>query len=93
MTSAGPTLRARRAGPSGSADTEHRVELEPRSPASRRPGPPSRRRPGTRTYRIKAGDTLIGIAAKFNTTPKAIAKLNGLSNPSALKVGQVLQIP
>ncbi len=48
---------------------------------------------GTRSYKIKAGDTLIGIAAKFNTTPKAIAKLNGLTNPSALKVGQVLQIP
>ena len=48
---------------------------------------------GTRTYKIKSGDTLVGIAAKFGTTPKAIAKLNGLSNPSALKVGQILKIP
>ncbi|MFL5675985.1 MAG: LysM peptidoglycan-binding domain-containing protein [Chloroflexota bacterium] len=48
---------------------------------------------GTRTYKIKAGDTLIGIAAKFDTTPKAIAKLNGITNPANLKVGQVLQIP
>ncbi len=46
-----------------------------------------------RTYRVKAGDTLIGIAAKFGTTPKAIATLNGLSDLSSLKIGQVLQIP
>ena len=49
--------------------------------------------PGTRTYKIKSGDTLVGIAAKFGTTPKAIAKLNGLTNPAALKVGQTLKIP
>ncbi|MFL5669774.1 MAG: LysM peptidoglycan-binding domain-containing protein [Chloroflexota bacterium] len=48
---------------------------------------------GTRTYKIKSGDTLVGIAAKFGTTPKAIAKLNGLTNPAALKVGQTLKIP
>ena len=48
---------------------------------------------GTRTYKVKAGDTLVGIAAKFGTTPKAIVSLNGITNPSSLKVGQVLQIP
>jgi LysM repeat protein len=48
---------------------------------------------GTRTYKVKSGDTLVGIAAKFGTTPKAISKLNGITNPSALKVGQILQIP
>lgn len=48
---------------------------------------------GTRTYKVKAGDTLIGIAAKFGTTPKAITKLNGITNASSLKIGQVLQIP
>jgi LysM repeat protein len=45
------------------------------------------------TYKVKAGDTLIGIAAKFGTTPKAISTLNGITNASNLKVGQVLQIP
>ena len=49
--------------------------------------------PATRSYKVKAGDTLIGIAAKFGTTPKAITKLNGISDPSSLKVGQVLKIP
>lgn len=49
--------------------------------------------PATRTYKVKAGDTLIGIAAKFGTTPQAITKLNGITDPSSLKVGQVLKIP
>jgi len=47
----------------------------------------------TQTYKVKAGDTLVGIAAKFGTTTKAIADLNGITNPASLKVGQVLQIP
>ena len=58
-----------------------------------RPEPPSHPRARRGKYKVKSGDTLVGIAAKFDTTPKAIAKLNGLTNPSALKVGQVLQIP
>jgi LysM repeat protein len=45
------------------------------------------------TYKVKSGDTLIGIAAKFGTTAKAIAELNGLSDPSSLHSGQVLRIP
>jgi LysM repeat protein len=49
--------------------------------------------PATRSYKVKAGDTLIGIAAKFGTTPKAITKLNGINDPSSLKIGQVLKIP
>jgi LysM repeat protein len=47
----------------------------------------------TQTYKVKSGDTLVGIAAKFGTTTKAIADLNGITNPASLKVGQVLQIP
>ena len=77
--------------PSGAADPSSGSSSSPAAgsdaPGSAQPSA------GTRTYKIKAGDTLIGIAAKFNTTPKAIAKLNGLTNPSALKVGQILQIP
>ena len=55
------------------------------------PGRVGRRRP--QTYKVKAGDTLVGIAAKFGTTPKAIAKLNGITDPSSLHVGAVLKIP
>ena len=49
--------------------------------------------PATRSYKVKSGDTLVGIAAKFGTTPKAISTLNGISDPSSLKIGQVLKIP
>jgi LysM repeat protein len=49
--------------------------------------------PATRSYKVKSGDTLVGIAAKFGTTPKAITNLNGISDPSSLKIGQVLKIP
>jgi LysM repeat protein len=58
------------------------------APAS--PGPSTS---ATRTYKVKAGDTLIGIAAKFSTTVSAIKQLNGITNVSSLRIGQVLQIP
>jgi LysM repeat protein len=44
------------------------------------------------TYRVKSGDTLVGIAASFGTTVAAIQQLNGLSG-SDLKIGQLLKIP
>ncbi|WP_294345754.1 LysM peptidoglycan-binding domain-containing protein [uncultured Clostridium sp.] len=45
------------------------------------------------TYTVQNGDTLSGIAAKFGTTYKAIATLNGISNPNLIYTGQVLKIP
>ena len=45
------------------------------------------------TYIVQAGDTLGGIAAKFNSTIDAIVKENKLDNPNALFVGQQLIIP
>jgi hypothetical protein len=56
-------------------------------------GPDASTAPATRSYKVKSGDTLVGIAAKFGTTPKAISNLNGISDPSSLKIGQVLKIP
>ncbi|MCL4528862.1 MAG: LysM peptidoglycan-binding domain-containing protein [Chloroflexi bacterium] len=47
----------------------------------------------TRTYTVKAGDTLYAIAVKYGTTVQAIAAANNISNPSLISVGQVLQIP
>jgi LysM repeat protein len=49
--------------------------------------------PATRTYKVRSGDTLSGIAVKFGTTVDAIAALNGITNPSLIRVGQVLTIP
>lgn len=49
---------------------------------------------GTRiTYIVKAGDTLAGIAAKFNSTVEEIIKVNNLTDPNAIFVGQQLIVP
>lgn len=61
--------------------------------ASVAPATPRPSAPASRTYKVKSGDTLIGIAAKYGTTPKAIAKLNGIAVSANLHVGQVLKIP
>ena len=45
------------------------------------------------TYTVKAGDTLGGIAARHHSSSAAIASANHITNPNALKVGQVLRIP
>lgn len=44
------------------------------------------------TYTVKAGDTLSGIAAKYNTTYQKIAKDNNIENPNLIHVGQKLVI-
>jgi len=55
------------------------------------PGPTPE--PTLRTYRVRGGDTLTAIAARFDTTVRAIAELNGIADPSRLQVGQILLIP
>lgn len=44
------------------------------------------------TYTVQSGDTLYGIARKYNTTVDAIKSLNQLKN-NTLSIGQVLKIP
>lgn len=44
-------------------------------------------------YTVKSGDTLSGIAYKYNTTYQEIAKYNNISNPSIIYVGQKIRIP
>ena len=49
---------------------------------------------GTIEYVVKTGDTLEGIAVKFNSTVEAIIEENeGLENVNEIFVGQVLIIP
>ena len=43
-------------------------------------------------YIVKKGDTLSSIAKKYNTTYQKLAKLNNLSNPNFIKVGQKIKI-
>ncbi|TEU21990.1 MAG: LysM peptidoglycan-binding domain-containing protein [Anaerolineales bacterium] len=44
------------------------------------------------TYVVRRGDTLSQIARRFGTTTAALARLNGIANPSAIYVGQVLRL-
>ena len=45
-----------------------------------------------KTYIVKSGDTLSGIAAKYGTTYQEIARKNGIANPNKIYPGQVLKI-
>ena len=46
-----------------------------------------------KTYTISSGDTLSKIAKRFGTTYQEIARINGISNPDIINVGQVIKIP
>lgn len=45
------------------------------------------------TYKVKSGDTLSAIAARFGTTTRVLINLNGLADPSKLKIGQIIKLP
>jgi len=44
-------------------------------------------------YVVQPGDTMYSIAARYNTTPWAIAQANGIYNTNYIYVGQQLIIP
>lgn len=48
--------------------------------------------PKYRTYKVKSGDSLSTIAAKYHTTVSKIKKANGLRS-DLIRIGQVLKIP
>lgn len=43
-------------------------------------------------YTVQKGDTLSGIARKYGTTYQKIVKLNGISNPDIISIGQKIRI-
>ena len=45
-----------------------------------------------KSYTVKPGDTLSGIAAKYGTTYQRLAQINGISNPNVIYSGQILKI-
>lgn len=46
-----------------------------------------------RTYTIKSGDTLSGIASKYGTSVNAIASANGIADVNKIYAGQTIVIP
>jgi LysM repeat protein len=54
---------------------------------------PANLQSGTKvTYTVEKGDTLAGIASKFNSTTDAIIKDNSITDPNSIYVGQPLTI-
>jgi LysM repeat protein/predicted Zn-dependent peptidase len=49
--------------------------------------------PKTKSYAVKNGDTLSGVAKQHGATVTELEKLNGISRKATLRVGQTLQIP
>lgn len=48
---------------------------------------------GETVYTVVRGDTLSGIAKKYNTTYQKLAEYNGIKNPNIISVGQKIKIP
>jgi nucleoid-associated protein YgaU len=65
-------------GDTGSADQDTTDETDKAPPGA---------------YVVEAGDTLYAIATRFGIEMETLAEANGISDPSALQVGQVLVIP
>lgn len=54
--------------------------------------PASAPAPAARTYTVRPGDTLSGIAAKYGTTWQHLQQINGIKNANLIFAGQVLRI-
>ena len=54
---------------------------------------PARSKPAAGgTYKVKAGDTLGGIAKRYGTMATALAQINGIANPDRIAVGQSIKV-
>jgi uncharacterized protein YkwD len=57
------------------------------------PLPPNLGRGTKVDYKVLPGDTLAGIAVRFNSLADEIIKANNITDPNALRAGDTLQIP
>ena len=44
-------------------------------------------------YKVKRGDTLIGLASKFGLDTSALAELNDFKPSTQLRIGDVIKVP
>jgi LysM repeat protein len=66
----------------------------PAPTATPRATPRPTRSPGTaKTYTVRPGDSLAGIALKFKTTVAVLVKLNHIADKRIIHAGQVLKLP
>lgn len=49
--------------------------------------------PNYTIYTVKANDTLSEIAAKYSTSYEELARVNGITNPNYIQIGQIIKIP
>ena len=49
--------------------------------------------PTYETYVVQSGDTLSGIAAQFGVRLETLLKVNNITDPKILEVGQVIVLP
>lgn len=75
---------------SAAAPTLVPTEVEPTSVPDPSTVPPSE---GPRTYTVRSGDNLSGIAGEFGTTVAVLMELNAIEDARRLRVGQVLTLP
>jgi LysM repeat protein len=79
--------------PTEASKSEEKKET-PTPPAATAPQATAPANPTFETYTVLEGDTLSGIASKYDTTSKAIADFNGWTDPEqTLQIGQKIKIP
>lgn len=67
-----------------------------KAPTTSKKTPTTPKKPAQRTYTVRSGDTLSGIAQRLYGAAykwRQIADLNGIRDPRTLRVGQVLRLP
>ncbi len=67
----------------------HKVEY---GSAARKSTSTSSKSSGSRSYKVKKGDTLSRIASRNGTTVQAICRLNGIKSSAKLRPGQTLKL-